>query len=122
MRLLAAQSHPNVHFILKIAAFSHKTSIRRPASALAAKSLFYGSNRFVREPPVPLDPADPRSESLPCLSIVLGRTKTGSADEETHVPLIRPPVVALENWIGKAKIAKGAVFRAIDRWGCRTRL
>jgi integrase len=69
------------------------------------------------EPPVPLDPADPNSDMLPCLSIVLGRTKTGSADEDSRVLLIGPPVVALKAWIEKAQIAKGAVFRAIDRWG-----
>ncbi|MGO8832954.1 MAG: site-specific integrase [Roseiarcus sp.] len=73
--------------------------------------------QIFREPPVPLDPADPQSEALPCLSIMLGRTKTGSADEETRVLLIGPPVAALEAWIAKAGIAKGAVFRAIDRWG-----
>ncbi|MGO9429125.1 site-specific integrase [Rhodoblastus sp.] len=73
--------------------------------------------QIFREPPVPLDPADPRSQALPCLSILLGRTKTGSADEESRVLLIGPPVLALEAWIAKAGIAKGAVFRAIDRWG-----
>jgi integrase len=73
--------------------------------------------QIFREPPVPLDPADPHSESLPCLSIVLGRTKTGSADEDSRVLLIGPPVKALEAWIAKAGISKGAVFRAIDRWG-----
>ena len=70
-----------------------------------------------REPPVPVDPADPRSPTLPCLSIVLGRTKTGSADEDSRVLLIGPPVEALEAWIAKAGIANGAIFRAIDRWG-----
>ena len=45
------------------------------------------------------------------------RTKTGAADEDSRVLLIGPPVVALELWIEKAKIAKGPVFRAIDRWG-----
>ena len=73
--------------------------------------------QIFREPPVPLDPADPRSEALPCLSIVLGRTKTGSADEDSRVLLIGPPVLALQAWIAKAGISKGAVFRAIDRWG-----
>jgi len=47
--------------------------------------------QIVREPSVPLDPANPRSEALPCLSIVLGRTKTGSADEDSRVLLIGPP-------------------------------
>ena len=69
------------------------------------------------EPPVPLDPADQRSQSLPCLSILLGRTKTGSADEESRVLLIGPPVAALQAWIAELGIAKGAIFRAIDRWG-----
>jgi integrase len=69
------------------------------------------------EPPVPLDPADPESKALPCLSIVLGRTKTGSADEDSRVLLIGPPVLALQAWIEKAGIAKGPLFRAIDRWG-----
>lgn len=70
-----------------------------------------------REPSVPLDPADPKSELLPCISILLGRTKTGSADEDTRVMLVGPPVMALEAWIHRAKIEKGAIFRAIDRWG-----
>ena len=73
--------------------------------------------QMTREPPVPLDSANPNSDLLPCLSIVLGRTKTGSADEETRVMLVGPPVAALEAWIAKAGIDKGAVFRAIDRWG-----
>lgn len=73
--------------------------------------------QIVREPPVPVDPADPGSTALPCLSMLLGRTKTGSADEESRVLLIGPPVAALEAWIAKAGIAKGAIFRAIDRWG-----
>jgi integrase len=73
--------------------------------------------QIFREPPAPLDPADPRSEALPCLSILLGRTKTGSADEDSRVLLIGPPVLALQAWIAKAGISKGAVFRAIDRWG-----
>ncbi|WP_294535773.1 site-specific integrase [uncultured Rhodoblastus sp.] len=73
--------------------------------------------QIFREPPVPIDPADPGSTALPCLSILLGRTKTGAADEESRVLLIGPPVEALEAWIAKAEIAKGALFRAIDRWG-----
>jgi integrase len=73
--------------------------------------------QIVREPPAPLDPGDPNSEALPCLSILLGRTKTGSADEEFRVLLIGPPVLALQAWIETAKIAKGPLFRAIDRWG-----
>jgi integrase len=70
-----------------------------------------------REPPVPRNLANPQAGTLPCLSIALGRTKTGAADEDARVLLIGPPVEALEGWIEKAGIAKGAVFRAIDRWG-----
>jgi len=73
--------------------------------------------QITREPPVPRDPANPQAGTLPCLSIALGRTKTGSADEESRVLLIGPPVEALDAWIAKAGIEKGAVFRAIDRWG-----
>jgi hypothetical protein len=70
-----------------------------------------------REPAIPRDPNSSGAGTLPCLSIALGRTKTGSADEETRVLLIGPPVEALDAWIAKAGIEKGAVFRAIDRWG-----
>jgi integrase len=73
--------------------------------------------QITREAPVPRDPQNPGAGTLPCLSIALGRTKTGSADEETRVLLIGPPVEALDAWIAKAGIEKGAVFRAIDRWG-----
>jgi integrase len=74
-------------------------------------------DQIFREAPAPLDPADPLSETLPCLSIVLGRTKTGLADEDTRVLLIGPPVAALEAWIAEGGLTKGPVFRAIDRWG-----
>ena len=33
--------------------------------------------QIFREPPVPRDPANPQAGTLPCLSIALGRTKTG---------------------------------------------
>ena len=65
----------------------------------------------------PADPADPNSPALPCLSIVLGRTKTAAADEDARVLLVGPPVEALREWLVRADIAKGPVFRAIDRWG-----
>jgi site-specific recombinase XerD len=69
------------------------------------------------EPSVPSDPIDPASRLLPCLSIRLGRTKTASADDDAKVVMIGPPVVALKAWIARARIAKGSIFRAIDRWG-----
>jgi integrase len=69
------------------------------------------------ERPVSSDPSDPASKPLPCLSIRLGRTKTASADDDAKVLMIGPPVVALKAWIERAKIARGPIFRAIDRWG-----
>lgn len=69
------------------------------------------------EPPVPENPADPSSRSLPCLAIRLGRTKTACADDDGRVLMIGPPVIALKRWIERARIAKGPIFRAIDRWG-----
>ncbi|MDZ4366434.1 MAG: tyrosine-type recombinase/integrase [Afipia sp.] len=65
---------------------------------------------------VPLDPDDPNSPRLPCLAIALGRTKTSQADDDARVLLIGSPVAALREWIERADIKKGAVFRAIDRW------
>jgi integrase len=67
--------------------------------------------------PVPADPADPDSPKLPCLAIVLGRTKRGNADDASRVLLIGRPAEALTLWLQRARISKGAVFRAIDRWG-----
>ncbi|CAH1662676.1 MULTISPECIES: tyrosine-type recombinase/integrase [Hyphomicrobiales] len=68
------------------------------------------------EPAVPLDPLDPNSATLPCISIQLGRTKTGDADDVGRVFLVGPPVEALREWLDRADIRKGAIFRAIDRW------
>jgi len=73
--------------------------------------------QLVEEAPVPSDPADRKSLSLPCLSIVLGRTKTGQADENRRVLLVGRPVEGLTEWLLRADIAKGPIFRAIDRWG-----
>lgn len=67
--------------------------------------------------PVPADPADPDSPKLPCLAIALGRTKRGNADDGSRVLLIGRPAEALKLWLERAKIGKGPVFRAIDRWG-----
>ncbi|MFN5036228.1 MULTISPECIES: site-specific integrase [Bradyrhizobium] len=68
------------------------------------------------EPGVPLDPRDPNSPILPCVSIQLGRTKTGDADDEGRVFLVGPPVESLREWLERSAIQKGPVFRAIDRW------
>lgn len=68
------------------------------------------------EADVPLDPDDPNSARLPCMAIALGRTKNSQADDDARVLLIGPPVEALREWLERAAISKGAVFRAIDRW------
>lgn len=68
------------------------------------------------EPGVLRDPLDPRSPTLPCVSIQLGRTKTGDADDAGRVFLVGPPVEALREWLLRADIQRGPVFRAIDRW------
>jgi hypothetical protein len=69
------------------------------------------------DPPVLSDTADPASTPLPCLSIRLGRTKTTEADDDAKALMIGPPAAALKAWMARAKIARGPVFRAIDRWG-----
>jgi len=71
----------------------------------------------VDEEPVALDPEGPASGRLPCLAIHLGRTKTQGADDDARALLIGPPVEALKLWLERADIAKGPIFRAIDRWG-----
>ena len=68
------------------------------------------------EPAAGLDPLDAQSPMLPCLAIELGRIKTGDADEEGRVLLVGPPVEALREWLERANIEKGPIFRAIDRW------
>jgi len=60
------------------------------------------------EPPARLDPRDPKSPTLPCLAIWLGRTKTGDADEEGRVLLVGTPVEALRYGGARA----GGVFRS----------
>jgi integrase len=75
------------------------------------------------EAPVPLDPQNAQSPTLPCVAIQLGRTKTSVADEAGRVVLVGPPVAALREWLERADIgkgpifrSKGPIFRAIDRW------
>lgn len=70
------------------------------------------------EDPVPVEPKDPdSSEKLPCLSIHLGRTKTTQADTDAFVLLIGRPVSTMKDWLARAGITEGAVFRGVDRWG-----
>jgi integrase len=68
------------------------------------------------EAPVALDPADPASPRLPCMTIALGRTKTAGADDDSRVLLVGPPVDALRTWLERAAIVSGPIFRAIDQW------
>ena len=68
------------------------------------------------EPDVLLDPDDKDSPRLPCMAIALGRTKNTQADDDARVLLIGAPVTALREWIERADVKKGAVFRAIDQW------
>lgn len=73
-----------------------------------------------------LQPEEPISADsgplLPSLSIHLGRTKTSDAESDEVVYLTGEPVDALDAWLRAAKIEKGSIFRAIDRWGNVSRL
>jgi integrase len=73
--------------------------------------------QMVEQEAVPADPKDPDSPRLPCLAIRLGRTKTTAADTDASVLLVGRPVLALREWLERAAISEGAVFRGIDRWG-----
>lgn len=73
-------------------------------------------SQLIKQAPVLRDPKKPEAGALPCLAIQLGRTKTGSADEDNRVYLVGRPVAALQAWLDRAKITSGAVFRQIDRW------
>ncbi len=65
------------------------------------------------EEPIQIDGGPP----LLSLSIHLGRTTTSGADHDEIVYLTGRPVESLNVWLAVAKIDKGCVFRAIDRWG-----
>ena len=66
---------------------------------------------------MPSNPKDATSPPLPCLSIRLGRTKTDTTEDDQRVVIVGRPVEMLKAWIMRAGIAKGPVFRRIDRWG-----
>ncbi|RWX61064.1 tyrosine-type recombinase/integrase [Mesorhizobium sp. M2A.F.Ca.ET.039.01.1.1] len=93
-----------------ITAFASGGRRRSEISALRVEQI-------VEEEPVPTDPKVPHGEKLPCLSIRLGRTKTTQADSDAFVLLIGRPVRVLREWLERANISEGAVFRGIDRWG-----
>lgn len=69
------------------------------------------------EDPVALDPKDPNSTALPCMTIHLGRTKTTDASDDASVVLVGRPVLALKQWLAAARIDSGPIFRKIDQWG-----
>nr|WP_278555434.1 tyrosine-type recombinase/integrase [Brucella anthropi] len=73
--------------------------------------------QLMEQDPVPADPKDAHAPRLPCLSINLSRTKTTDSDDDATVLLIGRPVAALMEWLERAGISDGAVFRGIDRWG-----
>jgi site-specific recombinase XerD len=73
--------------------------------------------QLVEEEPVSADPRVPGGLKIPCLKIRLGRTKTTQADADAFVLLVGRPVSALKDWLERAGITEGAVFRRVDRWG-----
>ncbi|MER9643207.1 site-specific integrase [Mesorhizobium sp. M0239] len=95
---------------LLITAFASGGRRRSEISALRVEQL-------VEEDPVPADPKASGGDTLPCLRIRLGRTKTTQADSDAFVLLVGRPVLALKDWLERAAITEGAVFRGIDRWG-----
>jgi integrase len=95
---------------LLITAFASGGRRRSEMSALRVEQL-------IEEDPVPADPKNLDGDKLPCLSIRLGRTKTTQADSDAFVLLVGRPVLVLQDWLERAGISEGAVFRGIDRWG-----
>jgi integrase len=95
---------------LLLLAFASGGRRRSEVAALRVEDL-------IDEEPVQADAADPNSPLLLCLTIRLGRTKTAAADDDERVILIGKPVIALKNWLERASISTGPLFRSIDRWG-----
>ena len=95
---------------LLLAAFASGGRRRSEVARLRREQLF-------ELKPVPADPDDPDSHHLRCIAWQLGRTKTADADEDRRVLLVGRPADALMAWIERARIEKGPVFRALDRWG-----
>lgn len=83
------------------------------AAVAAARSRVLRKEQLQQEDPIEVDSGPP----LPSLSIHLGRTKTSGAENDEVVYLAGRPVDALNAWLDAAKIDKGSIFRAIDRWG-----
>lgn len=72
---------------------------------------------LVEEEPVLVEPGNPDSMLMPCLSLHLGRTKTSDIEDNASVLLIGRPVEALRRWLAESGISTGPVFRRIDQWG-----
>ena len=69
------------------------------------------------EPPVPLNPQDPKSpRRCRAWRFSSAAPRPANADEAGRVLLVGPPVEALREWLERADISKGPIFRAIDRW------
>lgn len=69
------------------------------------------------EDSIAADPSDKDSAQLTCLTMILGRTKTGDAESGQTAILVGAPADALLNWLERSGIRSGPVFRAIDQWG-----
>nr|WP_281722377.1 site-specific integrase [Nitrosomonas nitrosa] len=95
---------------LLLLAFASGGRRRSEAASLRVEQL-------IEQDPVPAVPSDPESPLLHCLRISLSRTKTTEADDDAFALLVGRPVVALREWLERAGITEGAVFRGIDRWG-----
>lgn len=95
---------------LLLVAFASGGRRRSEVSSLRVENI-------LEQDPVPTDPKSPDGGTLPCSKILLGRSKTTEADDDAFVLLVGRPVLALEEWLERAKISEGAVFRGIDRWG-----
>lgn len=109
-KLLATRSDDSLRDIrdraILMVAFASGGRRRSEVAALRVEQLSV-------EPPVIVEDGSP----LPSLAIHLGRTKTSGADHDEAVYLTGRPVEALNDWLAAARIDKGSVFRAIDRWG-----
>ena len=68
------------------------------------------------EPGVRSIPKNPHSPTLPCVAASAGPDQAGVTDEAGRVLLVGPPVEALREWLERADISKGPIFRAINRW------
>jgi integrase len=75
------------------------------------------AEHLTEEARVPAVPGDPHSERLRCYSIRLGRTKTENGDKPSRVVIVGKPADALAEWLKRARITSGPIFRSINRWG-----